>query len=180
MAAKQKQLEKQEAEQPSAEQVEPTEQAGEIVTPPEPIQSEQEDSVEQEADPTAGLENGGGDPTEQDEADVETESNLAGAEEEGEPNQQNPGQENLDRILSMKVPVIVRIARKRISVGEVLKFNTGSVIQFEQDAEQHIDLMVNNAIIGLGQAVKLGENFGLKITEIADVADTIKSLGGQN
>jgi len=37
--------------------------------------------------------------------------------------------------------------------------------------------MVNNSTIGLGQAVKIGENFGLKITQIGPVEETIKSLG---
>jgi len=94
--------------------------------------------------------------------------------------QQKTGEKNhLARILSMKVPVIVRIAQKKISLNEVLKFQLGSVIQFDQDAYEQIDLMVNNSIIGLGQAVKLGENFGLKITQIAEVTETIKSLGGK-
>jgi len=85
--------------------------------------------------------------------------------------------ENLDRILSMKVPIIVRIAKKKMKVGEVMKLNIGTVIQFDQDAYQYIDLMVNNETIGLGQPVKIGENFGLKITQLGDITDTIKSLG---
>ncbi|MBN1846577.1 MAG: FliM/FliN family flagellar motor switch protein [Sedimentisphaerales bacterium] len=88
-------------------------------------------------------------------------------------------EEHLERIFKMKVPIIVRIAQKNMTVGEILKLHIGTVIQFEQDAYQHIDLMVNNAVIGLGQPVKVGENFGLRITQIGDIAHTIKSLGEQ-
>lgn len=88
--------------------------------------------------------------------------------------------ENLDRILDIKVPIIVRIAKKKMKVGEVMKLNIGTVIQFDQDAYQYIELMVNNEIIGLGQPVKIGEKFGLKITQIGDISETIKRLGGQD
>lgn len=91
----------------------------------------------------------------------------------------DPRQEqNVKHILAMQVPLIVRIAQKKLRIAEVLKFNLGSVIHFDQDAYQHVDLMVNNEVIGLGQPVKIGENFGLKITQIGDLSDTIKRLGG--
>ena len=91
--------------------------------------------------------------------------------------QTNEQPENLKRILNMKVPIIVRIAKKKMKVGEAIKLNIGTVIQFEQDAYQYIDLLVNNEIIGLGQPVKVGENFGLKLTQLGDITHTIKSLG---
>ena len=89
-----------------------------------------------------------------------------------------PQAQNLRRIMSIKVPLIVKLAEKKIKISEILKLGLGSVIQFDKDAYQHVDLMVNNTTIGLGQTVKVGENFGLKITQVGDLRDTIKSLGG--
>ena len=80
----------------------------------------------------------------------------------------------------MKVPIIVKIAEKRMRIGKVLKLHLGSVLQFDQDADQRVELMVNNSTIGLGLPVKIGENFGLRITQIGDITETIKSLGGKN
>ena len=85
---------------------------------------------------------------------------------------------NLQHLLSMKVPVIVKVAQKKMTIESILKLNLGTVIQFDKDAYQLIDLMVNNSTIGLGQPVKVGENFGLRITQIGDLSDTIRSLGG--
>ena len=79
----------------------------------------------------------------------------------------------------MHVPVIVKIAEKKMKVSEVLRLNIGSVIPFDKDAYQHIDLLVNNSTIGLGQPVKIGENFGLRINETCTVADRIDALGGR-
>ena len=88
------------------------------------------------------------------------------------------GAKKIDGILSMKIPVIVKIAEKNMVISSILKLNLGSVITFEKDAYQNVDLMVNNSTIGLGQPVKIGENFGLRIIQINDIQDTIKSLGG--
>lgn len=83
----------------------------------------------------------------------------------------------LARILSMEVPVIVKIAERRMQLRNILKWNMGSMIQFEKDAYEHVDLMANNSRIGLGQPIKIGENFGLRITHVGDITDTIKRLG---
>ena len=85
--------------------------------------------------------------------------------------------ENIDRILSIKVPLIAKVAEKKMTMDRILKLKLGSMIQFDKDAYQLIELMVKNCTIGLGQPAKLGENFGLKITHIGDIADTIRSLG---
>ncbi|MBI9015718.1 MAG: FliM/FliN family flagellar motor switch protein [Phycisphaerae bacterium] len=99
-------------------------------------------------------------------------------ENENEQQQGEAGHGHIDRILKMEVPVIVKVAEKKMTMQNVLMLNIGSIIQFDKDAYQHIDLMANNRTIGLGQPVKIGENFGLKIMQIGDVAETIRSLGG--
>jgi len=83
----------------------------------------------------------------------------------------------VDRILSVKVPVIVRVAEKKMTVEDVLKISLGGIITFDKDAYQHIELMVNNSVIGLGQPIKKGENFGLRVIQIGEITETIKSLG---
>ena len=85
---------------------------------------------------------------------------------------------DLAGILVMAVPVIVKIAEKKMSMAEVLKLNVGSIITFNKDAYDSIELMVNNRTIALGQPVKIGENFGLRVVEIFGPAETINVLGG--
>ncbi|MCP4710044.1 MAG: FliM/FliN family flagellar motor switch protein [Planctomycetes bacterium] len=92
----------------------------------------------------------------------------------------NKCSERLESILSIKVPIIVKITQKKLCMIDILKFNLGNVIHFDQDAYQHVELMVNNTVIGLGQPVKIGENFGLKIVQIGDINDTIKALKSEN
>ena len=92
----------------------------------------------------------------------------------------NERSERLESILSIKVPIIVKVTEKKLRMADILKFNLGNVIHFDQDAYQHVELMVNNTTIGLGQPVKIGENFGLKIIQVGDITDTIKALKSED
>jgi flagellar motor switch protein FliN/FliY len=82
------------------------------------------------------------------------------------------------RILKVGVPVIVRLARRPMPVREVMQFATGSIIEFDRPADGELDLMINNAVIGRGQAVKVGENFGLRVLHILSLREKIEALGG--
>ena len=83
------------------------------------------------------------------------------------------------RILNLEVPVIVRLAERVMMLSEVLNLGSGSIIEFEKGADSELDLMINNKCIGEGQAVKVGENFGLRILHIGSVQNRIKAMGGQ-
>lgn len=72
----------------------------------------------------------------------------------------------LDRIRKLPTQVSVRLAEKRISVGQLLAITPGSLITFEKSCEDLLDLYVNNQRYCQGEAVKTGENFGIKITSL--------------
>jgi flagellar motor switch protein FliN/FliY len=81
------------------------------------------------------------------------------------------------RILKVAVPVIVKLADKRLSLGDIIDISPGSIIEFAKSAEQPLELLVNNQSIGRGIAVKVGEKFGLRIDQILPREETIRSLG---
>jgi flagellar motor switch protein FliN/FliY len=81
------------------------------------------------------------------------------------------------RILRIEVPVIVKLAEKRLPLGEIIDLCPGSIVEFAKSADTPLDLLVNNKPIGRGLAVKVGEKFGLRIDEILPVEETIRSLG---
>lgn len=89
-----------------------------------------------------------------------------------------PAPTELHRLLSIEVPVIVRLGQRRMPVAEVMRLAVGAIVEFGKSADDELELMVNNKLIGMGNAVKVGENFGIKITQIGPIKDTIKKLGG--
>jgi len=87
-----------------------------------------------------------------------------------------PETPNIDRILNISVPLVVEIARRRITLKEVIAFKPGTVIEFEKKSDDLLDLTVAKARIGKGEAVKVGESFGLRVLDVGSVRERIKSL----
>ena len=85
--------------------------------------------------------------------------------------------ESLDQILNLEVPVIVRLGEKTITMGEVLSMVPGMILELPKPVEDELELMVNNKPIGTGDAVKVGENFGIKLAFIGDIRERITALG---
>ena len=60
------------------------------------------------------------------------------------------------------VPVVVVPRRKSAGVGRVVELGPGSIIQFEKSCEDMLDLSVGNRVVASGEAVKVGDKFGLR------------------
>ena len=83
----------------------------------------------------------------------------------------------VEAILKLRVPVIVRLAHCQLPMREILEFGPGSIIELPKDSDDHLELMVNNKTIGAGTAVKVGENFGLNVKSIETLNDRVNALG---
>lgn len=75
---------------------------------------------------------------------------------------------NLDQIMKLDVPIIVRLAERQLPLGEVVRLVPGAIIELDKSSDGELDLLVNNRAIGSGTAVKVGENFGIRMTFLGD------------
>jgi flagellar motor switch/type III secretory pathway protein FliN len=69
-------------------------------------------------------------------------------------------------LLRIRVPVVVTLARKRQPLGRVIELGPGSIIHFEKSCEEMLDLEAGGLAVARGEAVKVGDKFGLRITSI--------------
>lgn len=81
------------------------------------------------------------------------------------------------RLLRLRVPVIVELARCRMSLGSVRQLSLGRILEFSKPVNDLLEIRVNNRSIGEGEAVKVGENFGLRVTRIRTRSQRISALG---
>jgi flagellar motor switch protein FliN/FliY len=81
-------------------------------------------------------------------------------------------------ILSLEVPIIVLLGERQMRAGDVVNLVPGAIVELPKSAEDELSLLVNNKPIGSGYAVKVGENFGLRISFIGDVRQRIHAMGG--
>ncbi len=83
---------------------------------------------------------------------------------------------NLGQVLRLEVPVVVRLAERRLRLSEILSLAPGAIIQLDKSADKELDLLVNDKQVGSGTAVKVGENFGIRLTFIGDVASRVDAV----
>jgi flagellar motor switch protein FliN len=84
-------------------------------------------------------------------------------------------------LLRIRVPVSVMLASARQPVARILNIGPGSIIQFDKHCEQPLMLSVGNQNLAEGEAVKVGEKFGIKITSMILPGERFFALrGGRN
>jgi flagellar motor switch protein FliN/FliY len=85
---------------------------------------------------------------------------------------------DLSALLKLQVPVIVQIAERTMPVDEVMALCPGAIIELPKLADDELEILVGNKAIGTGRAVKVGENFGIRVSRVGDVPARIAAMGG--
>jgi len=83
----------------------------------------------------------------------------------------------IESILALEVPVIVQIAERMMPVEDVVSMTPGAIIELPKSSNEDLEILVNNKIIGTGTAVKVGENFGVRVSYIGDLSHRLSAMG---
>jgi len=83
---------------------------------------------------------------------------------------------NIALIMDVKLPVRVRIGKKRMLLKDVLNMDIGSVIELNQLANDPLEILVDNHIIAQGEVVIVDGNFGIQITSIGTKKERLQQL----
>jgi flagellar motor switch protein FliN/FliY len=87
-----------------------------------------------------------------------------------------PDTGNLDLLLDIQLPVVVRMGQTEMQMGELLKLTPGSILELNRSADAPVELLVNGKLIAKGEVVVVDGNFAFRITEIDTRAARIRSL----
>jgi flagellar motor switch protein FliN len=73
-----------------------------------------------------------------------------------------------DLSILQDVPLVVEaeMGRSNKSVRDVLKMGEGSVVDFDKEAGDQVDLKVNGHTIAQGEVVEIDGNYGVRITRL--------------
>ncbi len=83
---------------------------------------------------------------------------------------------NISLIMDVKLPIRVRIGKKRMLLKDVLNMDIGSVIELNQLANDPLEILVDNHVIAEGEVVIVDGNFGVQITTIGTKRERLKQL----
>ena len=83
----------------------------------------------------------------------------------------------LEFLYDVPLQVSVEVGRARILLKDLLQMGEGYVVELDKLAGEPLDLYVNSRLIARGEAVKVGDKFGIKLTEVVSQSDRIENLG---
>ena len=99
----------------------------------------------------------------------------------GEPDRSDTGADSLVRDLEflydVPLQVSVEVGRARILLKDLLQMGEGYVVELDKLAGEPLDLYVNARLIARGEAVRVGDKFGIKLTEVVSQSDRLEKLG---
>jgi flagellar motor switch protein FliN len=71
-------------------------------------------------------------------------------------------------LLRIEAELAVTLARQELPVERILQFVPGVMIQFEKPCDTPLTIEIDGQAIAQGEVVKIGDKFGLRITEICE------------
>lgn len=87
------------------------------------------------------------------------------------------GIDSLGFVMDVPVEVTIELGRRRVRIGEVLRLGPGSVLELDKPNGEPLDLYVNNRLIARGEAVVVGERYGIRLTEVVIADDSRRGNG---
>jgi flagellar motor switch protein FliN len=95
---------------------------------------------------------------------------------ETEQDQGEAASANLKRLENIEVQLTVEVGGTKISIGDLLKLNDGSVVELDRLAGEHLDILVNGTLLARGEVVLVGERLGIRFSEIVSPEKRVRSL----
>jgi flagellar motor switch protein FliN/FliY len=73
-------------------------------------------------------------------------------------------------LLDLRISVSVEVGRVEMPVRQVMELSPGAVIELERSATEPVEIYANGRCIGRGEVVVVGEQFGVRVTELGSSA----------
>jgi flagellar motor switch protein FliN/FliY len=80
-----------------------------------------------------------------------------------------------DLLLEVALPITVSFGRTSLQIREVLKLNTGSIVELERLVSDPVEVIVNDCVIARGEVVVVDGNYGVRISQLASREDRMRT-----
>jgi flagellar motor switch protein FliN/FliY len=75
--------------------------------------------------------------------------------------------ERLDLVGHVKVKLTVSLGMAELTIDKLFSLAANDVVTLDRDLEAPVDVRLNDKVIARGTLVAVGDNFGVRITEIS-------------
>jgi len=92
------------------------------------------------------------------------------------PERPDSGTRTLDLLLEVELPVSVSFGRAQLALKDVLKLNSGSIVELNRSISEPVEVIVNNCVVARGEVVVVEGNYGVRIKQIVSREERLRTL----
>jgi flagellar motor switch protein FliN/FliY len=81
-----------------------------------------------------------------------------------------------DLLMEVELPVSVSFGRAQLALRDVLKLNSGSIVELNRTIADPVEIIVNNCVIARGEVVVVEGNYGVRIQHVISREERLRTL----
>ncbi len=74
---------------------------------------------------------------------------------------------SIEFLMDIPLELTVEVGRRSMLMGELINVMPGTIIELERPAGEKIDVLANGKLVARGEAVVVGDRYGVRVLEIA-------------
>ncbi|NGZ05489.1 MAG: flagellar motor switch protein FliN [Magnetococcales bacterium] len=83
---------------------------------------------------------------------------------------------NMELLMDVPLEVSVRLGQVKMQIRDLLKLNKGALIELGKEADDPLEIHVNNRLLAYGEVVMIKDKLGIRITDIVSLAERLENL----
>ena len=83
---------------------------------------------------------------------------------------------NMELLMDVPLEVSVRLGQVKMQIRDLLKLNKGSLVEMEKEADDPLEIHVNNRLLAYGEVVMIKDKLGIRITDIVSLSERLENL----
>ncbi len=87
--------------------------------------------------------------------------------------------QRIDLVLDIPIEVSVEIGRRKMPLGEVIRLGPGAIVELGKASGEPLDILANGHLIARGEAVVVGERYGVRIMDVVSSRERLAGLTGE-
>ena len=83
---------------------------------------------------------------------------------------------NLDLLMNVKLPVVMRFGERQMRLRDILELGSGAVVELDRKESDPVELLLDNKLIARGEVVIVEGNYGFRVLEVATARERLQAV----
>ncbi len=83
---------------------------------------------------------------------------------------------NMNLLMGVQLEISVVIGRAKQKIKDIMDLGQGTVLELDKQTGSPAEIMVNGQLLAYGDVIVVGDNFGIRVTEIVGSKELLESL----